>query len=166
VKDRRDPGGDRSRDWAAVVAVTQLLHRYHHAIDDKRWDDLARLFVPGAWCRWPRMGKMLGLETDEPRGVEAIVTWLRAAAGPGPTLHHMLNTVVEIEGDRATSVSHVAVRARDGGTMIDAGSYTGSHVLTPEGWRIRSMDFANRLDAGSGRAVAEARAERAARAGR
>jgi hypothetical protein len=135
---------------ADKLAVIEVLTRYHHAVDFKRWDDLDRILTEDAVAAWPGMGAELGLATDAPAGREAIKAWLRDAVGDRESLHYMVNHVVDIDGDTARNRSMVAV-ADSLSNLYHLGYYDGTHRRTPEGWRIASLRF-NRAPAAVRRA--------------
>jgi hypothetical protein len=133
-------GGDRLALAADKLEIIEALTRYHHAVDFKRWDDLDAILTPDATAAWPGMGAEMGLDTDAPAGRPAIKAWLEAAVGGRDSLHYMVNHVVDVDGDRATNRSMVAI----GDTLSNLyhlGYYDGAHRRTAQGWRIASLLF-------------------------
>ena len=125
---------------ADKLEIIEALTRYHHAIDFKRWDDLDAVLAPDAVAAWPGMGVDMGLDTDAPSGRDAIKAWLKDAVGARDSLHYMVNHVVDLDGDRATNRSMVAV-ADAQSNLYHMGYYDGTHRRTPDGWRITALHF-------------------------
>jgi hypothetical protein len=75
-------------------------------------------------------------------GVDGIVERARGALEPLDASQHLLgNTVVDVDGDDATSIcyfqaQHVRAGTPGGDTYFIAGSYADRLVRTPQGWRI------------------------------
>jgi hypothetical protein len=128
------PSSERWQATADRVELTELLARYHQAIDGLDWDTLRRqVFAADAVCDYVGMAEMFGIP-GETRGIDAIVEWLDAGLRPlGPTQHFMSNIVFEIDGDTARTRSYL-FSGRGG-----RGVYECEHVRTPDGWRIRHL---------------------------
>jgi hypothetical protein len=124
------------RSIADRVEITELLSRYHHAIDARDWDALGAVFTEDA------VADYLGLVVE---GRDAIVTWLSAALGDRELTHFMANHVFELDGDLASSRSYLQDLDLKTGLAFGAGTYEGEHVRTPAGWRIRRLRLQERL---------------------
>jgi hypothetical protein len=145
---------ERWQETADRVELTELLARYHQAIDGLDWEALrARVFVADAACDYVGMAELFGIP-GETKGIDAIVDWLDAGLRPlGPTQHFMSNIVFELAGDTARTRSYLS-SARGA-----RGVYECEHVRTPDGWRIRHLRLEHVF---SEEQVAELRARRAA----
>jgi hypothetical protein len=120
--------------------IIELLTRYHHAVDFKRWAAFDDILTPDARASWPGLGRQLGLATDSPEGREAIVAWLQDGIAGRDTLHYMVNHLVEVHGDKATNRSMVAIGDAHS-DLYHLGYYDGRHARTPGGWRIAELQF-------------------------
>jgi ketosteroid isomerase-like protein len=117
------------------IAIIELFNRYAAALDERRWDDLAKLYLPDARAEQPVGSPPL-------IGPKAIVGMIGAAIDYlGPT-HHMLgNYVVSVDGDRADASCYVRGYHMGRGPHADKfeetlGRLAAKLVRTPEGWRI------------------------------
>ena len=121
---------DPSEDRRAIIDVTIA---YCWALDEKRFDDLADVFLPdgvaiyaGARCV----------------GVPAIAAFCNRALGPLDCSQHLVtNHQVAIGGDSATSrcyfhAQHVPPAATGEANHIVAGRYEDRLSRTAAGWRI------------------------------
>lgn len=127
---------------ADELAILQLLQRYFHALDDRDYALLDRVFLPdarlhydmgdgGAAVPYPVMRK--AFEEFMPR-----FAWTQHMAGL---------PLIELDGDAARSTTglralHVQ-EAADGERNVWRvwGTYRDDHVRTPAGWRIRERHF-------------------------
>jgi hypothetical protein len=124
------------RAVADRIEITELLSRYHHAIDGRDWDALSAVFVEDA------VADYMGLVVE---GRDAIVTWLSAALGDRELTHFMANHIFDIDGDSATSRSYLQDLDLQTGLAFGAGIYEGQHTRTDAGWRIRRLQLRERL---------------------
>ena len=131
---------DRLARAADKLEIIENLTRYHHAVDFKRWDDFDAIMIPEATAAWPGMGAELGQATDAPEGRAAIKAWIAGAVGERDSLHYMVNHVIDVDGDKATNRSMVAV-ADALSNLYHVGYYDGAHRRTADGWRIVSLHF-------------------------
>ena len=113
--------------------IADLCARYAFALDQKDWPTLRTCFTDAPVFVHPG-GRI--------EGVDGIVERARGALEPLDASHHLLgNTVVDIDGDDATSIcyfqaQHVRAGTPGGDTYFIAGSYADRLVRTPQGWRI------------------------------
>jgi hypothetical protein len=125
-----------SDDRAEII---ELLHRYALAIDTGDWALLHGLFTPDAEADFSSMGQYAAGESSM-RGADAIVAWLRAALAPFPdVLHFMSNHIVELRGDRASTLTYMHVLHMEMG-----GIYRCEVVRTPTGWRLARLSLEER----------------------
>lgn len=119
--------------------IIELLHRYALAIDTGDWALLRSLFTPDAVADFSSVGQYAAGESSM-RGVDAIVAWLRAALAPFPdVLHFMSNHIVELHGDRASTLTYMHVLHMEMG-----GIYRCEAVRTPDGWRLERLALEER----------------------
>jgi hypothetical protein len=107
-----------TRELSDRLQINDLLIRYTRAIDTKDWALLDTCFTPDAHVDYTSAGGVAG---DYPK----VRAWLEKALAPFPmTVHALANSIVEIDGDRAT--------ARTVGAF-----YNDKLVWTDDGWKIR-----------------------------
>jgi 3-phenylpropionate/cinnamic acid dioxygenase small subunit len=124
-------------DAIDVIAIHQLLGRYGHLIDGRRWDDFAALFTVDATIDY-----VGGTGQVERAGRDAIVEWFRDVGDQHPPAHHVTNIVVDEGGDPDgrvdvhskflapfTQADHVPKR-------MYGGDYHDVVVRTPNGWQF------------------------------
>jgi hypothetical protein len=125
-----------SDDRAEII---ELLHRYALAIDTADWALLRGLFTADATADFASVGQYVEGESSV-RGVDAIVAWLQAALAPFPdVLHFMSNHLVELRGDRASTLTYMHVLHMEMG-----GIYRCEAVRTPAGWRLARLALEER----------------------
>jgi len=130
---------DRLAAAADRLELAELLHRYAWAIDSGDWALLAQVFTEDAEADFSSVGQYVEGESTT-RGRDAIVAWLRAALAPFPdVLHFMSNQLVEIDGDRARTLTYMHVLH-----MSMGGIYHGEAVRTRDGWRLRRLRLEER----------------------
>jgi 3-phenylpropionate/cinnamic acid dioxygenase small subunit len=120
-----------------VIAIHQLLARYHHLLDDADWDGFARLWRPEATIDY--VGSR---ERTERQGREAIVEWFRQVGDSNPSTHLGASIVVDLKADGADPV---AVRSRflapftrpaHGPKRLYGGDYHDLVHRSEEGWQF------------------------------
>jgi hypothetical protein len=124
-----------SGDSEEIVAV---LVRYARAIDTKDWTLLGTCFTDDATSDYGDIGSW--------RGAGALVLFMEAAhAGMGPTQHLLSNFQVDVDGDRASSITYVhavTVLASGPADWIDTiGTYEDRWCRGADGWRIGDRRF-------------------------
>lgn len=118
-------------DLVAHHALTALVHRYTHAGDTGRFDDLVACFTPD--------GTLTVDDRPPCAGRDAIRAFLRGtgdAAVTAPRMRHHLTTMsFTLEGDdTATGTAYFQVTTERG--LDHWGRYRDRYVRTPEGWRF------------------------------
>jgi 3-phenylpropionate/cinnamic acid dioxygenase small subunit len=118
------------------LEIEDLLIRYCAAIDAKEFDRLDEVFTADATIDYTRSG---GIRDEYP----AVRSWLAKALAPFQVVQHLVTNVrVEIDGDRARSVSYffnpMGLPRQDGGvdTFFCGGIYRDQLLRTERGWRI------------------------------
>ncbi len=133
------PSTDTVRDRLDII---ELHHRYAWALDHRDWKLLEACFTPDGGVDYGDLG-------GELQGAPNIAAFCRQALeGLDASQHLIGNTMVELDGDRATSTcyfqaQHVFEGARGGDTYIVAGTY--SDVLARR--RGRMADRPSHADA-------------------
>ncbi len=87
-------------DLVTMEEIRQLKYRYLRYVDQKRWDEMADVFTPGATVDYGT--RALG-EPIKLAGREEIVGFFRANLGPGIiTVHAAGQPEIAVDGDTAT----------------------------------------------------------------
>lgn len=115
------------------LEIQQLLVDYSTAIDQRRFDDLDRIFTPDAYIDYRVMG---GIDGNYPE----VKAWLAAVLPNFPAFCHMIgNFDIKIDGDTAagrTMCLNPMKLSEDGQILFCALWYVDEFVRTPDGWRM------------------------------
>ena len=116
------------------IEIQQLLIDYSTAIDQRRFDDLDRVFTPNAYIDYRAMG---GIDGHYPE----VKAWLAQVLPNFPAYAHMLgNFDVRIDADTASSRTicfNPMVLDEAAKQVLFCGLwYDDEFVRTPEGWRM------------------------------
>jgi hypothetical protein len=116
------------------LEIQQLLVGYSTAIDQRRFDDLDRVFTPDAYIDYRAMGGIDGVYPD-------VKAWLKEVLPNFPVYAHMLgNFSVTVDGDSASSRTicfNPMVLGGDRNQILFCGLwYDDEFVRTSEGWRM------------------------------
>jgi SnoaL-like domain len=116
------------------LEIQQLMVDYSTAIDQKRFDDLDRVFTPDAYIDYRATG---GVDGRYPE----VKAWLADVLPNFPAYSHMLgNFDVRIDGDTATSRTicfNPMVMGGDKRQVYFVGLwYVDEFVRTAQGWRM------------------------------
>jgi hypothetical protein len=138
---------DLTTTLAAERAILRVYLDYCDAIDEKRFDDLDRVFT--ADCE----GDYRDAQGVVILGLAPLVAGLHRNLGPGSTCggthHNVLNVRIELlDDDDAHARAHFYAVHRGVGAMAGAlysvwGQYDDRLVLTPAGWRIACRRYTN-----------------------
>jgi hypothetical protein len=114
--------------------IHQLLIDYSTAIDQRRFDDLDRVFTQDAYIDYREMG---GIDGRFPE----VKAWLAQVLPNFPAYAHMLgNFDVRIDGDTASSrtiLFNPMVLGGDRNQILFCGLwYEDEFIRTPAGWRM------------------------------
>jgi 3-phenylpropionate/cinnamic acid dioxygenase small subunit len=124
-----------SGDREEIVAV---LIRYARAIDTKDWTLLRTCFRSDVMADYGAIGSWQGV-------ADLSAFMVDAHAGMGPTQHMLSNFQIDIDGDRAQSVSYVhaiTVLASHPDDWIDTvGIYSDRLERGDDGWKITDRNF-------------------------
>lgn len=116
------------------LEIQQLLIDYSTAIDQRKFDDLDRVFTPDAYIDYRAMG---GIDGRYPQ----VKAWLAEVLPNFPAYAHLLgNFDVRIAGDTASSRTlcfNPMVMGGEQNQVLFCGLwYDDEFVRTPEGWRM------------------------------
>jgi ketosteroid isomerase-like protein len=127
--------------------IRELLARYCHLLDGYRLAAFGELFTAdGVW------ESQDGTATG-PAAITALLARLVPTPGPGTRRrHHTTNTVIDLDGDRATALSNFLVVRDAGGSAVVAvsGSYRDVLRRTGSGWRFAHRTLAHDILGDSG----------------
>ena len=115
------------------MEIQQLLVDYSTAIDNRRFDDLDRVFTPDADIDYTELGGIEGTYPD-------VKAWLSEVLPNFPAYFHMLgNFDIRLNGDTASSrtiLFNPMKLGEDGQIMFCGLWYDDEFIRTPEGWRM------------------------------
>jgi hypothetical protein len=122
--------------WAADRwAISDVFTRYAQALDSKQWTMLEAVFTEDARADWPG-----DFHHDRRQG---IIDFVSGILGTEEIVtHHFIGAVTAtIDGDRAEAQAHMravhdGVGPREGLSEESLGSFSGTLVRTPAGWRF------------------------------
>jgi hypothetical protein len=125
-----------NRELVDRLLIDDLLTRYTVAIDTKDWKLLDRVFTPDAEIDYTRSGGVKGRYPE-------VRAWLeRALSHFCMTQHLIANSVVRLDGDRATArtmfYNPMGAAKQEGGLHLFfiGGYYNDELARTRDGWRI------------------------------
>ena len=116
------------------LEIQQLIVAYSTAIDQRRFDDLDRVFTPDAYIDYSAMGGIVGAYPD-------VKAWLKEHLPNFPAYMHMLgNFDIRIDGDAAESRTmcfNPMVMGGEANQIYFCGLwYEDEFVRTADGWRM------------------------------
>ncbi|HEY8543982.1 MAG TPA: nuclear transport factor 2 family protein [Acidimicrobiales bacterium] len=128
-------------DLVEIEQIKLLKHRYCRLLDQKRFDELADLFVADATAGY-------GGGARELTGRDAIVDWLRSVMAPTTmlTIHQVSQPEIELAGagDEATgcwALQDVVVLTDADVTIRGASYYEDRYAKVDGAWRIRHTGY-------------------------
>jgi SnoaL-like domain len=117
-------------------AINDLLVRYTVAIDTKDWELLDRCFTPDAYLDYTSSGGVKGAYPE-------VRAWLAEVLATFPMTQHFIgNSVIVLDGDRATGRTYVlnpmgTPKPGGGLRIMTVGAYYDDRLVrTTDGWRI------------------------------
>ncbi|MSP04962.1 MAG: nuclear transport factor 2 family protein [Acetobacteraceae bacterium] len=116
-------------------AIRELIHHYCFHMDTGRFTELGNLFAAdGEWIT------PYAHETG-PASVAAVMT--RNVPSAPKRVHYTMNSIIAVEGDRATARSNylVILETASGPSPSVCGIYDDMFVRTPAGWRFRRREL-------------------------
>jgi hypothetical protein len=115
------------------LEIQQLLVDYSTAIDNRRFDDLDRVFTPDAHIDYTELGGIVGSYPD-------VKAWLAEVLPNFPAYFHMLgNFDIRIDGDTASSrtILFNPMKLGDDDQVMFCGLwYDDEFIRTADGWRM------------------------------
>ncbi len=124
-----------------IEAIRQLKARYFRLMDQKRWNEMKRVFTADVEIRTPD-----DTGDDTPvKGNDAFVDMLTSMIGEVTTVHHGHMSEISVDGDEASGVwsmeDHLWWPPQYGlGHMWGCGWYEETYRRGDDGdWRIASM---------------------------
>lgn len=135
----------------AHCQIQTLLSVYYQALDAGDLDRLERevMAEDATWNVIQVAGT--GRIEDEVSGRGAVIAWFRKMLGggvsmsEGDVLHFLSTHAIRVEGDRATSTSHLQAVSQGTRAILATGVAEAEHVRTPQGWRIRRYRVTERI---------------------
>jgi 3-phenylpropionate/cinnamic acid dioxygenase small subunit len=113
------------------LAIYELLGRYGHLIDERRWDDLpAEVFTEDLVFDATSFGEPVTTSAGE-----LIDRW-RSDLSIHPLAHHVTNIVITEDSEGTVRVQSKAIGVGRKG-RVGSATYDDVVVRTPEGWRLR-----------------------------
>lgn len=115
------------------LEIQQLLVDYATAIDQRRFDDLDRIFTANAYIDYRAMG---GIDGAYP----AVKAWLAEVLPNFPAYYHLVgNFDIRLSGDIATgrTMCFNPMKLNDDGQILFCALwYDDEFLRTPHGWRM------------------------------
>lgn len=121
------PMGNGRIDPSDYMAITQLLARYCHIVDEKQWDSLLEVFADD--------GSMTVTGLYETHRGDTELRVLYGETMNHPLAHHSTSVVVLDATDSTARVVSKWVTVRDDG-LAGTGVYADDLVRTENGWRV------------------------------
>ncbi len=136
----------RLEEMADRVELTELLHRFHQAVDFRDWEAFADIFTEDASIEFESLNdfQIFGMEGRH-EGRDAIVDWVRTGVAPfdwnGAPVHFMTNHVFWVDGDTARSKTYLIETDLVSGYVICSGVYDSRHVRIDGRWWIKGFQL-------------------------
>jgi hypothetical protein len=113
-------------------AIADLLAQYARGCDTKDLGLVSACFTPDATLDYEALPTSVRSVRGFVEHAEQVLSRLQS------TQHLLGNIVVNVEGDRASSLSYVQATAfaANGQSWTSGGEYADELVRTPDGWRI------------------------------
>ena len=125
------------------LEIQQLLVDYASAIDQRRFDDLDRIFTPDAYIDYRAMG---GIDGPYP----TVKAWLAEVLPNFPAYYHLLgNFDIRLAGDTASgrTMCFNPMKLSDYGQILFCALwYDDDFIRTAEGWRMTRWVEAKCMD--------------------
>lgn len=125
------------------MRIQQLLVDYASAIDQRRFDDLDRIFTPDAYIDYRAMGGIDGTYPD-------VKAWLAEVLPNFPAYYHLLGNIdIRFDGDTAvgrTMCFNPMKLSDDGQILFCMLWYDDEFLRTPAGWRMTRRVEAKCMD--------------------
>ena len=130
------------------LEIQQLLVDYASAIDQRRFDDLDRIFTPDAYIDYRAMG---GIDGDYPR----VKAWLAEVLPNFPAYYHLVgNFDIRLAGDTATGrtacFNPMKLGGAKGQERSDSGGQAGGQERSDSGGQAGGQERSDLGDESSG----------------
>lgn len=120
-------------DLGDRLAIHELVALYGHLVDERRWAELHRVFVPDAVYDATDFGMPVTRSLDD-----LVAEWTsEAGMARHPLAHHATNVVVEVDDDGTVRVLSKGIGVGAGG-RVGSVTYRDVAVRTAAGWRLAS----------------------------
>lgn len=125
---------DGLEQLAAKQAITEVLHRYCHALDRMDRAVAATVWHPGGTASYAGIFEGTG---------EGFLDWVfEVHAGFEATSHQVTDILIELDGDRATSETYVTASLRSADAdIVDRGRYSDVWSRRDGIWAIDERRF-------------------------
>ena len=137
---------DPAAEALAHCQIASLLSRYYQSIDQADLEALGRdVLAEDAVWEVSQHSPTEGSIRDVVEGRPAVVEWFSKILGGGVSMsegacRHFLSThVIDVDGDGATSTSHLQAVHTHTLQTLSNGVVRARHVRTPAGWRIAHL---------------------------
>ncbi len=131
--------------------IQSLLSLYYQALDAGDLDRLEReVMAEDATWHVVQTASNARIE-DRATGRDAVIAWFRkmlsggVSMSEGTVLHFLSTHVIRVDGDRATSTSHLQAVSTPTRQILATGVAEAEHVRTKAGWRIRHYKVTERI---------------------
>jgi len=135
----------------AHVHIQSLLSLYYQALDAGDFECLEHeVMAEDATWNVIQLAST-GRVEDEVSGRDEVLAWFRkmlsgeVSMSEGTVLHFLSTHVIRVDGDRATSTSHLQAVSTPTRQILATGVAEAEHVRTPSGWRIRTYKVTERI---------------------
>jgi hypothetical protein len=125
---------DPLEELVAKQAITEVLHRYCHALDRNDRSAAGTVWHPGGTAQYEGIFEGTG---------EGFLDWVfDVHATFERTSHQVTNVLIALDGDRATSETYVTVCLRATATdIVDRGRYVDAWSCRDGRWAIDERRF-------------------------
>jgi hypothetical protein len=135
----------------AHCQIQSLLSLYYQALDAGNFDRLEReVMAEDATWNVIQLAST-GRVEDKVSGRSEVLAWFEkmlageVSMSEGTVLHFLSTHVIRVEGDRATSTSHLQAVSTPTMQILATGVAEAEHVKTRAGWRIRTYKVTERI---------------------
>jgi alkanesulfonate monooxygenase SsuD/methylene tetrahydromethanopterin reductase-like flavin-dependent oxidoreductase (luciferase family) len=123
-------------DTADRIALHELVARYGHLLDQRRWEDLDQVFTHDV--------RFEGFYDTTSTIAEKVALWTsEEGMKRHPLAHHATNVVITQEADGTVSIISKGIGVRASGEP-ESVTYRDVAVRTPAGWRITARQAISR----------------------